>query len=386
MLIIPIGTEVRLRRAPLGNYLLLGLNIAVFLLGDLGRVEWAGKEQFMFNASLPTLGQYVSYQFLHGDVYHLLGNMLFLWIFGNAVCDRMGSVAYVLFYLAGGVFAAFAYAHYNNSPLLGASGAIAAVTTAFLVLFPRVHVAMLLWVFFYMTTFQLPSMILIVFKIILWDNVVAPMLDQHAGMAASVAYSAHLAGYAFGFCVSLLLLLTRALPRSQFDQLALMQRWMRRGGVGDFAPAGPVRTRAIRLEEVESRPLEAPRLTAAEQLREDILDRLAERDVGEAARLTLRLFELDPPNVLPRAAQLELANYFAQREQHELAVRMYEAYLAAYPGAADAAQVRLMAGLIWRRYLGDAPRAAAHLREALDGLNSETQRALAMEELRLAGG
>ncbi len=385
MLIIPVNTDVRLRGAPLGNYLLLAANVLVFLFANVLSPEWSGKELFMLNASLPSLAQYITYQFLHGDFLHLLGNMLFLWIFGNAVCDRMGSLSYVFFYLAGGVFSALLFAQYNNNPLLGASGAIAAVTTAFLVLYPRVHVTMLLWVFVFVTTFQLPAMVLIVFKIILWDNVLAPQLDQQAGMASNVAYSAHLAGYAFGFFAALLLLALRALPRSQFDQLALLDRWSRRVGWFESADDGPpLRARPIRARELESRPLELPRLSPVEQLREDVLTRMSEHDLPEAARLFQRLLGLDPLHVLPRNHQLELANHLAQQREYAAAVRLYDAYLSAYPAAADAAEVRLMAGLICNRYLHDPPRAADFLRDALRGLVQPAQRSLAEAELRAA--
>ncbi|MFQ5807401.1 MAG: rhomboid family intramembrane serine protease, partial [Phycisphaerae bacterium] len=200
-MLIPIGTDIRLRKPPVGNWLLVALNVLVFLLVDKLHVRFA--EDFLppLHAGLPTLHEYLSYQFRHGDFWHLAGNMLFLWVFGNAVCDRMGSLSYVVFYLAGGVFAGYVFAATNANPLVGASGAIAAVTTAFLVLFPRVHIRILLW-FLIVTTIQLPSMFFIVFKIILWDNVIAPSIDRGA-LVSNVGYSAHLGGYAFGLGIVL---------------------------------------------------------------------------------------------------------------------------------------------------------------------------------------
>ena len=382
-MLIPIGTDVRVHKAPLGNWLLIGLNVLIYLLTSGAGEAWAGRTHYTLNAAIPGLSQYITYQFLHGDLWHLLGNMLFLWIFGHAVCARMGSLAYVVFYLAGGVFAGTVYTAYNTLPLLGASGAIAAVTTAFLVLFPRVHVTMLLWIFFYLTTFQIPAMLVIVFKIILWDNLIAPSFAR--GMESNVAFSAHLGGYVFGFAVAMLMLAVRALPRNQFDMLALWSRWRRRRGLG--SPIGLFGTRMARpvvVEEMDSRPLEPLKLTPVERLRADILDRLAEHQADEAAELYLQLTELDESQVLPRTQQLEIANHLAQTQRPRPAVRAYESFLGAYPTAVDAAQVRLLAGLIYRRYLGEFERAAAHLRAALEGLTLESQRALAGEELRLA--
>jgi len=382
-MLIPIGTDVRVHKAPLGNWLLIGLNVLIYLLTSGAGEAWAGRTHFTLNAAIPGLSQYITYQFLHADIGHLLGNMLFLWIFGHAVCARMGSAAYILFYLAGGVFAGVVFTSYNSNPLLGASGAIAAVTTAFLVLFPRVHVTMLLWIFFYLTTFQIPAMIMIVFKIILWDNIIAPAFAH--GMESSVAFSAHLGGYVFGFAVAMLMLAVRALPRNQFDMLALWSRWRRRQGLG--SPIGLSGTRMARpvvVEEMDSRPLEPLKLTPVERLRGDILDRLAERQTDEAAELYLQLTELDDSQVLPRPQQLEIANHLAQTQRPRPAVHAYQSFLGAYPTAVDAPQVRLLAGLIYRRYLGEFEQAAAHLRTALEGLTLESQRALASEELRLA--
>jgi membrane associated rhomboid family serine protease len=391
MLLLPIGTDVRPRRPPLGNWALIAANIAMFVLTDMlmGAAGERLKNIYALDAARPELWQYLTYQFMHGDVAHLLGNMLFLWIFGDAVCDRMGSVCYLIFYLAGGVFAGVVFAGSADNPMIGASGAIAGVTTAFLVLFPRVHVTMLFWLFLFLTTFQIPAMILIVFKIILWDNVLAPAMDR--GLTSNVAYSAHLGGYAFGFLVALLMLVVRALPRNQFDALALWGRWRRRSGYVDGIPRGGPGARLIDVREMASRPLEALQLTPIEALREQIVERITDRDMAEAARLHGELLTLDPAQVLPRNAQLELANFLAHQQRHDAAAAAYEGFLAAYPAAPDAHQVRLLLGLIYNRYLRAPERAVAHLRGALAGLHGAAQGSLAADELRraelaLAGG
>lgn len=382
-MLIPIGTDIRLRKPPVGNWVLVGLNVAVYLLVNQFHNTFVAELLPPLHASVPTLYEYLSYQFRHGGFGHLAGNMLFLWVFGNAVCDRMGSLNYVLFYLAGGVFAGWIFAYTNANPLVGASGSIAAVTTAFLVLFPRVHITILLWLLI-VTTIQLPSMFFIIFKIILWDNVIAPSLDRGA-MESNVGFSAHLGGYAFGLLVALAMLLFRGLARNQFDLLALWSRWQRRGGItGEMHFGGPRPARPIVMEEMESRPLEPLKLTPVEQLREDILDRISEHDLDEAVRLYQQLLELDARHVLPRSAQLELGNHLAQSQMYEAAVRAYEGFLEAYPTAGDVAHVRLYTGLICRRYLHDPRRASGYLRAALEGLTLESQRQLAQQELAAA--
>lgn len=383
---IPIGTEVQTRRPPRVNHALIIINVVIFVLTDIFVVPGMRelKNLFMLDAAWPSPYQYLTYQFLHGDLMHLLGNMLFLWIFGNAVCDRMGWRVYLMFYLAGGVFSGIVFTQVAQNPILGASGSIAAVTTAFLVLYPRVHITILMFVYLIMT-FQIPAMYLIVFKIILWDNILAPSLS--AGIVSNVAYSAHLGGYAFGVVIALTMLLIRAAPRSQFDLLALWDRWNRRTGTIPIG-GGNLRRgsrRPVEAAELESEPLNPLTLTEVEQLREEILD-LLELGRGDEARTAYRkLLELDNEQVLPRRQQLEIANVLNQAEEHAAAARAYEGYLQAYPGSADGPQVRLLVGLLYNRYLSAPAQAIEHLRKALPGLHVSSQRQLAEQELRSAG-
>jgi tetratricopeptide (TPR) repeat protein len=199
-------------------------------------------------------------------------------------------------------------------------------------------------------------------------------------MMCHVGYAAHLGGYAFGLAVALVLLALRGLPRHQFDLLALWSRRRRRSGMAAVSGGA----RPVIAEEMESRPLEPLRLTPLEQLREDILDRIAEHDMDEAVALYQRALELDPDHVLPRAAQLEIGNHLAQLQRYQAAIHAYERFLQAYPTARDAAQVRLYAGLICRRYLRDPRRAADYLRAALADLTLESQRQLASREMQAA--
>ena len=382
-MLIPIGTDVRLRKSPVGNWVLVGLNIAIYLLVNQFHSRFVTDLLPPLNASLPTLYEYISYQFRHVGFGHLAGNMLFLWVFGNVVCDRMGSLNYIIFYLSGGIFAGYVFAATNANPLIGASGAIAAVTTAFLVLCPRVHITILFWLLI-VTTLQLPAMLFIVFKIILWDNVIAPSLDQ-SSVESGVAFSAHLGGYAFGLIIPLAMLYFRGLSRNQFDLLALWDRWQRRNVlVGEHQFRGPRSARPITMEEMRSSPLAPLALTPVEQLREDILDRISEHDLDEAVRLYRTLLSIDEKHVLPGAQQLELGNHLAQTRQYAAAVRAYQGFLEAYPTAGDIPQVRLYAGLICRRYLADPHLAVEHLTVALDGLTLESQRELALRELQAA--
>jgi membrane associated rhomboid family serine protease len=135
--------------------------------------------------------------FLHGSWIHLLGNMLFLWIFGNNIEDRLGHVRYLLFYLVCGYAAGYGYAlFYDNSatPLVGASGAIAGVLGAYLVLYPRVRV----WVlvpFLFFIPLRLAAWVVLG----LWFVLQAFYAGGYGVMGGgTVAYLAHVVGFAVG--------------------------------------------------------------------------------------------------------------------------------------------------------------------------------------------
>lgn len=135
--------------------------------------------------------------FVHGSWLHLLGNMLFLWIFGNNIEDRLGRLRYLLFYLVCGYAAGYGFALANSgstAPLIGASGAIAGVLGAYLVLYPRVRV----WVlvpFLLFIPLRLPAWVVLG----LWFVLQAFFSAGYGSTAAgTVAYLAHVIGFAVG--------------------------------------------------------------------------------------------------------------------------------------------------------------------------------------------
>jgi membrane associated rhomboid family serine protease len=138
----------------------------------------------------------VTSMFLHGSLLHIGGNLLFLWIFGNNVEDVLGKIGYVLFYLVGGVVATLAHVVLNPDstvPLVGASGAIAAVMGAYLVLFPRARVRTLVFALF-IFFIELPAMIVLG----AWF-----VLQFFTDPGDSVAWAAHVGGFVFGMAVGL---------------------------------------------------------------------------------------------------------------------------------------------------------------------------------------
>ncbi|MFF0788873.1 rhomboid family intramembrane serine protease [Streptomyces spiralis] len=140
--------------------------------------------------------------FLHGSWLHLLGNMLFLLIFGNNIEDRMGHVRYLLFYVACGYAAGYGFALLNpdsGQPLIGASGAIAGVLGAYLVLYPRVRVWILV-PFLLFLPLRLPAWIVLGFWFVLQALYSS---GQGVSSAGTVAYAAHVVGFIAGMLIAL---------------------------------------------------------------------------------------------------------------------------------------------------------------------------------------
>lgn len=136
--------------------------------------------------------------FLHGGLLHLGGNMLYLWIFGNNVEDRMGHVRFLLFYLIGGIAATYAHVATEPSstiPLIGASGAIAAVLGAYIVLWPHARILTAI-IFYFITVVQLPAALVLGFWFVLQFFQGALTLGAEA--AGGVAWFAHIGGFVFG--------------------------------------------------------------------------------------------------------------------------------------------------------------------------------------------
>jgi len=136
--------------------------------------------------------------FLHGGWVHLLGNMWFMWVFGNNVEDAMGHARFLLFYLVCGLAAAAAQTAVSPSspiPMVGASGAISGVMGAYIVLYPRVRVHMLIFLGFFVTTIKVPAAYMLGYWFLLQLVGAIPALAAESG---GVAFSAHAGGFVAG--------------------------------------------------------------------------------------------------------------------------------------------------------------------------------------------
>ncbi|BAZ52682.1 hypothetical protein NIES4103_53470 [Nostoc sp. NIES-4103] len=147
-------------------------------------------------------------QFLHGGWWHLISNMLFLWVFGNNVEDRLGHFKYLIFYLACGALAALCQwfiGMYSEIPSLGASGAISGVLGAYIIRFPQARITTLIFLGFFVTTISVPALLLI--GIFFIQNVISGLASLQAAANMSVetggvAYWAHIGGFVFGMILA----------------------------------------------------------------------------------------------------------------------------------------------------------------------------------------
>lgn len=198
----PIGDASRRpKHFPVVTALIVGLNTLVFIL------ELAGGPAFIRRWSLVPAnimaGQdwitILTAMFMHAGWAHILGNMLFFWVFGPEIEDIMGPLRYMSFYLLGGLVANLAQifmAPTSTIPNLGASGAIAAVMGAFLITYPRDQIRTILLIFYFLRITLIPAVILIGFWFLiqLFNEVGALATVQTGG----VAYMAHIGGFIFG--------------------------------------------------------------------------------------------------------------------------------------------------------------------------------------------
>jgi membrane associated rhomboid family serine protease len=208
---IPLRDDNPTRTLPIVNYTLIGLCVLAFLwqltLGVAGgqRAIYSlgvipavllGDAQLPpeFDAVPPALSVLTS-MFLHGGWMHLIGNMLYLWIFGDNIEEAMGRVKYVVFYVACGAIAALSQAlpHPESEvPMIGASGAISGVLGAYLMLFPHARVLTLIPLGFVSQLVRIPA----VWVLLLWF--VIQLLSNTFGGDSGVAFSAHVGGFIGG--------------------------------------------------------------------------------------------------------------------------------------------------------------------------------------------
>lgn len=208
---IPLRDTVQAKNYPVVNNTLIGLNVLIYLYQ---LAQGAGLDKFIYiyglvpaRYSVPQIGAYftasqqifsfLSFMFLHGGFWHLLGNMWSLYIFGDNVEDRLGHFHYLLFYLICGIASGVSHLLLNmnsNVPTIGASGAIAGVMGAYFILHPRARILTLIPIFFIPYFLEIPAYLFLGLWFVLQFISAA---GSHA-QAGGVAWWAHIGGFVFG--------------------------------------------------------------------------------------------------------------------------------------------------------------------------------------------
>jgi hypothetical protein len=216
---IPLRDSTRSATRPVVNTMLVVVNVAIFMYElSLGQRTGEFFRQFgvvpvdilggLANGRVTVLRPLLSSMFLHGGWLHLIGNMLFLWVFGDNVEDRFGHLRYLLFYLVGGLAANLAHIGLNagsTMPTIGASGAVAAVLGAYTFLFPGARVLTLVPLGFLLTTMELPAKLFLgLWFALQFLSGATSLAVASAARAGGVAWWAHVGGFVFGFAAAII--------------------------------------------------------------------------------------------------------------------------------------------------------------------------------------
>jgi rhomboid family protein len=202
---IPLGDDIPTRNFPIITLLAIGINVAVYFFTfisasvppDVVFNEYGLVPYSLVHAPIANYPNIYTSMFLHAGFWHLAGNMLYLWIFGNNIEDVLGKFRFILFYLLCGTIAAlgFVATDFNSPvPMVGASGAVSGILGAYLVLFPFARIKTLIFIIIFITVIRIPALVLLGLWILMQ---VANGMAQSGG-GAGVAWFAHIGGFLAG--------------------------------------------------------------------------------------------------------------------------------------------------------------------------------------------
>jgi membrane associated rhomboid family serine protease len=209
MFFFPFSDDNPTTNKPIVCYCIIALCIFVFLWQNSLPENLNGAAIYNFGvvpaallgdqeSFIPSFMTIFTSMFMHGGWMHLIGNMVFLWIFGDNIEDSMGKVSFLIFYLVCGIFAALLQAFIDpvsQIPMIGASGAIAGVLGAYLLLHPRANVNVLMWIIIFITVIRVPAFIVLG----LW--IVSQFFSLTGNMNGGIAYFAHIGGFIAGMAL-----------------------------------------------------------------------------------------------------------------------------------------------------------------------------------------
>jgi membrane associated rhomboid family serine protease len=390
---LPIGDEPNPPGRAWVNTLLIAANVAIWLFltfplshqrieaGDAGAAEYVrfladgassdGEfrlaiatanrwDLFVFRhgyrPSEPSAVDLLFAMFLHAGFLHLAGNMLFLWIFGDNVENRLGKVGYLAAWLGTGAAATLTHALFARGspvPMVGASGAISGVLGAYFLWFPRNRVKVFLAFFpFFMDVVRIPARIVLGIFVVV-DNLIPFVFQRTAG---GVAYGAHLGGFFAGLALAALLGRTKE------------------GGDGVIEAEASV-------DDPDALPpSEEPPLLASRRV-ESLVHR---GEIEEAAQAFLDLLPTGVTREVAPGTVLAIARWLEKVDPPEAALAVYQRYIVDHPAGPWSDRANLGAGLILLGRLGRPSAARQHLFEALESTTDPQIAAAAREAIRVA--
>jgi membrane associated rhomboid family serine protease len=358
---IPLRTDRPPRHKPVVTQMIIAANVLVYI--GMHVVQVSGEadmenvvDRFSFNPHEFRAWQLLTYQFMHdpNSIWHLVFNMLFLWVFGSSVEDRISGAGFAVFYLVGGAAAALGHMLVSKNPVIGASGSVAACTGAFLALYPRSRILMFYIIggaMFYVSSLWFIGLYFIV-----------DLLNQGLGFMGfdgGVAYAAHLAGYIYGFGVGFVLLATKILPREEYDVFFLFTQARRRAAMraanrAARSATGPWESATAdtgeRLAKRAAEPL-SPQAKREMELRAQV-QRLAEsQDLHAAGKIYAGILDEFPQSMFNQDRQLELANQLFADHDPQHAAMAYELLLDRFPSVRNVIEVQLILAVLYTRHL-----------------------------------
>ncbi|MHC4506651.1 MAG: rhomboid family intramembrane serine protease [Planctomycetota bacterium] len=326
-MILPYGDDAVTRRKPYVNYVLLGANIAIFLGYGLSpeTADWVFR-RFAFVPGQWGWGNWYTVftsMFLHGDFWHVGGNMLFLYIVGDNIEDKLGHFLYPAVYLACGLGAAALHLAADPAslrPTVGASGAISGVLAMYAIFFPRVPVKFVYFIFFgfvWYGTFRLSAIWAVGYWIV-EQLLLGSISSMTASPVSNVAYWAHVGGFVMGFGMVLALRAAGVLTAKDYALWA----WIRH----PYAARSPSRaepwTPSIARQVADS---------SGESLRSAVSQALDLGDTVGAVRIYQGLERSEPGAVLSSRDQSRLAEAAFRVGESETALEAYQRLLRTYP-------------------------------------------------------
>jgi membrane associated rhomboid family serine protease len=228
--LLPLADHNPRQTTPVVNIILVAVNVMVFLweisLGPqiepvlLNVAFVPARFWYLPDSLLPNIVTMFVSMFLHGGWLHLGGNMLYLWIFGDNIEDRLGHGKYLFFYLTCGLLATLTHALMSPEsrlPSIGASGAIAGVLGAYVVLFPKQRVTTLIPIVFFVIVREIPAVFLLGFWIVIQLFFGAASMSGDVHSAGGIAYFAHIGGFIAGMLLIVLMGGLRRPPRPVYS-------------------------------------------------------------------------------------------------------------------------------------------------------------------------